>query len=277
MRPFVLFVAFICLFLHCPSLLHSQNASSKESVTAEFKVLTEVFTNQSASPVSNNETIFSNGLVFDLRFGSNLDKPVEVSIYQPRERSFVLLDYNKRHRVELDNLQLIRIVEGMKSELKAHDQLKRVFMDDFVEKNDVELRQTSIQNDFINYSAVGIRPKNDLTLTAYLQFLDQFTLIGATNPYATPPFPRIRLNREIKKIGFLPTRIDLKMQPNQFRPAGLDAYSTHRLISNLTDSDQQKIADVKRNWIAFKLVELADYRGLGKVAGSTTDHQAAQR
>lgn len=266
MRSFALILTFISSLLIFTAALQGQDEPATQSATAEFKILTEVFLENSPAPVSTNETVFSNGLVFDLRFAASVTNPSEVSIYRPRQKSFVLLDYAKQQRAELDSLQLVRIVEGMKNEIATHEQLKTVFLDNFVGENDVENNQASINNNSLNYIAVGIRPESDLILTQYFQFLDQFTLFGATNPHAMPPFPRIRLNREIKKIGFVPTRIDLKMKPNAFRPAGMNAYSTHRIIPRLTESDRQRIGKIKQDWIAFKLVELPKYLQIDKIA-----------
>lgn len=271
LRPFVLCLAAAC-FLLIPKLnLYSQAATSPESFAQEFKILTEVFTAQSTSPVSINETIFLKGLVYDFRYASNSHSPLEVSIYQPQKRSFVLLDYAKQQRLELDSLQLIRIVEGMKTDINSHDQMKPVFMDDFVAQNDIENYQVSVSNNFVTYSAVGQRPKNDSMLNGYFQFLDQFTLVGATNPHALPPFPRMQLNREIKKIGFIPTQINLEIKPNDFRPTGLTAHSTHRLVGSLDASDVKKTKTAHQDWLTFKRIELAEYRQIKKLANSQSD------
>ena len=260
----------------CWALTICNFSPGQENAGAEFKVLTRVYSHQSNQPISYNETIFSNDLVYDFQMSGDQSSILETCIYQTRDKQFVLLDYQRKIKLQLDELQLIRIFAGMKSEIESQPELKSIFMDDFSEKFDADKSQITVANPYITYTAKGARPQSDLTLNRYLQFLDQFTMACATIPHALPPFARIRLNQQISKVGLVPERISLNIKPNRIRPNGLIASTTHELVDSLTPADRDRIRLAKLNWTSFRAVELAEFRNIERIASKSPEDKVVK-
>lgn len=232
------------------------------NTTPSFKYTTNVFIGDAKTPSSTNHTVFKDGLIFDFRFSneSASDRIEEVVIYEPRKRNFILLDYSKKVRLDMDSFQIIRIVDGMKSELERDERLQKLYLNGYTVENHVEDNFTSVKNDFIRYSARGKRPADETIIPTFIQYLEQFTRIRVSDPKSMPPFPRMMLNGEIKKIGFVPEEIRLQMLPNELNKTGFKANSSHHLEMSLDESDLERIRNAKRNWMNFRRIELAEYR-----------------
>ena len=101
-------------------------------------------------------------------------------------------------------------------------------------------------------------------LPQYNQFADYFTRMKFSDPQAFPPFPRLRLNETLSKLGWIPTEVVIDIGENMLFKQGLKATSKHTLVPNLSDKDLATITRLKAQWLNFKLVSLDDYRGLGQ-------------
>ena len=90
--------------LACASLV------SPTSSLAQFRIETEVYLGESSDPVSQNLTIFDKHMVYDFQMSNEAQpKPVEVVIYDMREKYFILVDTKRNVRHKLDQLQAIQI------------------------------------------------------------------------------------------------------------------------------------------------------------------------
>jgi hypothetical protein len=120
----------------------------------------------------------------------------------------------------------------------------------------------NLDGEVISYKFKGSRP-NDTTILADLhQFLDNYTLLQATDPKNLPPFPRMRLNQTIKKYGWFPTEIQLHASKNNFFRTSFWITSKHTLVNELSENDKEQIQKAKSKWMSFERVNLSEYRGL---------------
>lgn len=235
----------------------------------EFKIETEVFGDDPQSPVSRNLTLFSENLVFDFRFSRNsAGEPDEITIFDSSQRNFILLDSKRKTRLKIDNLQLLRILDGMGKDLKENGATGYLVFGEFQEDYQSRTNRVTVSNDFISYSAAGERPINESILKLYFEFVDHYTLLSVTDPRRMPPFARLQLNNAVKKYGFIPAQISLIVKPSDFNSIGFEAASRHRVKEELDSGDQKLIANARKNWAEFRQVDLAEYRGL-ETAGAS--------
>ena len=234
-----------------------------QSVQAQaFRIETQIYLNEQSDPASENTTLFSDGLVFDYQsVGSQTN---EVAILEPARRRIVLLDHARQVKLQLDELQLIKMADSLRKQTQSNKAASFLVNDVFEESVDIDMGTATLTSPTIRYSIVGRRPSDIRMLPLYNQFMTFFTRMKFSDPHAMPPFARLRLNETISKLGWIPTEVKVKIEKNVLFKDGLQAVSKHTLIPNLSDKDLETVAKLKTQWLNYKSVSLDDYRGLGK-------------
>lgn len=241
--------------------------SNPQSLVAqEFRIDSQIYYGESTLPASQNVTLFEEKLVCDFLMSNEVDpKPIEVVIYDPHQHLLVLLDMQKKVRVEIPDLQVLKLLDGLRRETLQNEQTKFLINDTFDEQSDwSDGGWVMLTSPSISYRFKGNRPNNVALLPRYYDFLDSFTNMHATDPKKLPPFPRMKLNQSIKKIGWVPAEVQISITPNGFFREPMTATSKHVLTMGLTTKDRELVAAAKRDWLQFKFVELIEYRGIPK-------------
>lgn len=251
----------IAFALLLPTFCLAQSDDSP-SKNVEFKIHNEVFVGGRSLAASSNLTLFQDRRVFDFRYLEGGTKIGEIAIFDAQDRSFVLLDVERKLRLEIDNIQLLRILEGMRNELKNSPKVAHQLFDDATEEFDAAANSIRVGNSRIKYDVVGKRPEEDQLLAAYLRFLENYTLLGATDPLRMPPFARIKLNRSIKKFGIMPESVSLKIFDQDGVSIEVAAKSQHKLETELSSQDRQLISLARQYWMEFEQVGIARYRSI---------------
>ena len=231
----------------------------------EFRIESQVYTSESTQPVSHNVTLFSEKLICDFRMTEEVDaKPQETVVYDPRQRLIVLLDPQRQVRVEIPDTQLLKLVDGLRRETLQNERAKFLINDTFEEDTDWSDGWVTLTSPSLTYRFKGEQPADVSIIPRYFDFLDNFTRLNASDPTKIPPFPRMRLNQTIKKLGWIPTEVQISIVPNGFFRQPLNANSKHVITSGLTTGDQELIAIAKRQWVQFPAVDLTEYRGIAR-------------
>ena len=229
----------------------------------EFRIESQVYIDSSTLPVSQNVTLFSNRIVYDFQMSDEAQpKPIETVIYDATRRLMVLIDAKRQIRLELPELRLMKILESVRQETLKETRSSFLVKDRFKEDNDWATKWVTLASPTITYRYTGSHPKNAEILPPYFEFLDNFTRLIATDPTKIPPFARLELNNSIRRVGWMPSEVQISVKPNALFKQGLEAKSTHTVVSRLSDKDHQRIAEAKRQWLGFRAVDLAEYRNL---------------
>ncbi len=239
-------------------------ADSSSKVSAqEFKIDTQVYMAGDAEPISHNVTLFSGQMIYDILLSTDSPaKPVEVVIYDRRQRSFVLLDVARKIRMNLQQEILVKMVEGLRQETTQNKVTSFLVTDNYKENVDENSGWHELKNDQITYRFQGDRPGDGLVMAAYGEFLDQFTRLNASDPKKLPPFPRLRLNQMIKKYGLIPTKVEASLSKNELFKNEIKLSSRHTFLNEISEMDEKRIEEVKSLWMSFRQVEFAEFRGL---------------
>ncbi len=255
-----MFIVFVVLSLNGHWSTGQETPENRSATHRSFKVLTQIFEPGTKTPISINQTLFSENMVYDLRLNPRNNSVVEIVILDSDKRKFVLLDCPREQKLELDQLQLARIFEGMKSEIEANSKTKSIFLDQVTENIKHNPTVVSVGNKFVTYTGKGERIQNEAVFKLYFSFLDSFTMMAATGTQAMPPFVRMHLNRTMKKAGIFPSEISLRIVPNEIWNDEFRATSRHTLALKLDQQDHQRIQDAKRKSARFDSVDLQAYR-----------------
>jgi len=189
-------------------------------------------------------------------------KPIETVVFDATRRLMVLIDAKRQVRLELPEIRLMKILESVRKETLKETRSSFLVRDRFKEDNDWATGWVTLASPAITYRYTGSHPKNAEILPPYYDFLDSFTRLIATDPTKIPPFARLELNSSIRRVGWMPSEVQISVKPNALFKQGLEAKSTHTVVSRLSDKDRQRIGEAKRQWLSFRAVDLAEYRNL---------------
>jgi len=229
----------------------------------EFKIETKMFTEDGKDPVFTNRTVFSEGLIFDFPLVAGSKAPEEVLVYDSNLKVISLLDLKRQVQLKLMDVQLKKMTESVRQQMATNDRSRAMIEQTFEEKIDADkgtLELIGSQN--MTYRLHGKTPESSKLLSAYFEFLDAFTRVQITDPKKLPPFARIRLNESIRRIGWIPDRVEVSVSKSDFFPSSFKARTEHQLTMEVTDRDRDEIALAKKSWRALPEVSLAKYRGL---------------
>ena len=255
-----MFIVIVVLSWNANGSTGHERPEPRSTTHPSFKVLTQIFEPGTKTPISINQTLFSENMVYDLRLNPRNKSVVEISIFDSDKRNFVLLDCRREQKLELNRLQMARIFEGMKSEIESNTKTKTIFLEQVTEDIKRDPTVVLVGNKFVTYRGKGERIEDEAVFKHYFSFLDAFTMMAATRTQAMPPFVRMHLNRTMKKAGIFPAEISLRIAPNEIWNDEFRANSRHSLVLELDQQDQQRIQDAKRMSARFDSVDLQAYR-----------------
>ncbi len=265
-KRFLRFLRFLILvsvlIVLIASVKGNANETDSRSTQSEFRIDTAVYVGDEQQPSSQNTTLFTKGMVYDFSMTASDREPSEITIYDSKNDALVLLDPKRKIKFVIQLSQLITLVSGLLAETNQNPDSRFLTSDDYQEEHDISSGWYTLKNDIITYSFRGKPPTNTQLVQAYNEFLNKYTLLGATDPRRLPPFPRLHLNRAVQKLGLIPTEIRLSVQETELLRQPLSMTSKHTLIEGLSDSDRLQIESANRNWSSFEPVNMAIYRGL---------------
>lgn len=251
----VIGATFLCLF--------AMAEQGQQVWAQEFKIDTQVYVGNDKQPIGQHLTLFSDGMIFDFQMSNEAQpKPVEIVIFNSRDKSFNLLDMNRSIRLPLQQVQIVQMVDGLRQQTLQDESMRFLVEDKYVEDFDISSGWVALTSDFIDYRFKGEKPSDVTILPLYFEFIENYSRLNASDPKKLPPFARMRLNQSIRKFGLMPSRIDVTLKKNGLFKEQVTMRSEHTVNMNLSDKDKQRIKDAKSSWMTFKAVNLSKYRGL---------------
>ena len=235
----------------------------------EFKIETAIYAGDSKLPVAQNVTLFQGDLVVDLKMDSATPPNiVDTKIYDSQQKLVTLLDHTRKIRLEISDNRLLQMVDGLRRDISQKKGLQFLVNETFTESQELQASRIRLTSPSIRYLVEGQRPADTNYLKIHGEFLDIFTRLNASDPGGFPPFARLKLNQSIKKMGWIPSLVEIEMEPNALVANGLKMKSTHVLIDGLSKDDNAKIKSAKNQWLSYQAVNLLAFRGIEKTAST---------
>ncbi len=239
------------------------------AMAQEFKIETAIYAGDSKVPVAQNVTLFQGDLVVDLKIDSATPPNiVDTKVYDSRQKLVALLDHTRKIRLEISDNRLLQMVEGLRRDISQKKNLQFLVDETFTESQELEASRIRLTSPSIRYLVEGQRPADTSYLKIHGEFLDIFSRLNASDPGGFPPFARLKLNQSIKKMGWIPSAVEIEMEPNALVTNGLKMKSTHILIDGLSKDDNTRIESAKNQWLSYQAVNLLEFRGIEKTAST---------
>ena len=247
--------------------------AAQEAATAQenFRVESQIFADSGEAPVAENLTLFNGHMVYDFQMttdGSN--EVAEIVIFDQRNRQLVLLDLKRELRTDIAEFELLKIVENLRTISEVDEDTNFLLNPQFETEVDLKGRSITLSNDQMTYRATGAENSQTERLAIYYDSMDRLTRLSASDPTRLPPFPRLALNREIRRNGFFPAEVEVTYRAGAMTKNELNARSKQTPVWQLSNEDRKRIELAKRQWIQFEKVTLGTYRGLDPQAANDT-------
>ena len=85
----------------------------------DFRIDSQVYVDGKSLPVSENITLFSSGVIYDFQLSDNGESETEETvIFNSRLKTFTLLNHANRTKLDLVDLELLSIYEGVRKETR---------------------------------------------------------------------------------------------------------------------------------------------------------------
>lgn len=260
----------IALVVHLVALFVSlAGLSWPEAIAAQqFRMESVVRQAGKDEVLAENLTLFDERQVYDFSFTPDGSRTLlEVVVHDVARQKFVLLDAPREVRLELEQFQLVQMLEQLRVQANEDSGMEWLVRPAMQEDFDLDEGTLVLASDKIRYSAQCERPSDPAMLGALFGFMDQFTLLSASDPRRLPPFARMQFNQALRKYGFMPKSIELTVSGGGLLRPDLHVVSEHTVINQLSSTDRERIDQAREMWVRFKEVKLAEYRQLEQVAG----------
>jgi len=235
----------------------------------QFRIESQLVLNNGKQPSTENLTLFDNNVIYDFSFvPDGTQTTLEVTVYDSARKKFVLLDVRREMRLEIEQFEVVQMLEQLRQQLTDDPLTAWLAFPGFQETIDLDAGTISLVSENVTYVAKCEKPRNASVQALLYEFMEQFTMLRATDPRSMPPFARMQLNQALRKYGLAPLEIDLTVESRGLASKNLKAKSHHSMVSQLSSTDRERIETTRKQWISFKQVDLATYRELVAVADS---------
>lgn len=227
----------------------------------DFRINSDVFVSGREEPVSQNVTLFRAGIVYDY-----VAVPENVTIFDPRQGKFVLLDPIHRVKTEIPTKDVKAFNEELKVRVAAHnDPLLRFMADPHFKISTPKANQLIMSGPNLTYQITTERSKDAPALRQYLEFSNWYaqlnTLVNAGSP---PPYTRIRINEMLAKKDAIPTSVELTVLPPGKGSSEVKLTSRHKMEWKLLADDNRRIDETHKQLAIFKNVSFEEFQRVGE-------------
>lgn len=244
------------LFLSWVTLMIANGSAAAQ----EFRVESEIFNGSDKAPVSENLTIFSDGIVYDFR----LSEPKETVIHDSFRGKFVLLKPDRKIKVNMEQSQVNNALEQLRQSPVFKKRAPYLVNPEFAFQQDKESGWMELSSKNITYKVKGKEPKVANGFRAYIDFANWYVKLNALDPRKMPPFARLQMNRVLSTQNIIPSDVELTIRPENAKP--IKARSKHYVIWQLSQTDRRRIDTAKKQWVEFKEVSLQEFQTSSTIA-----------
>lgn len=226
----------------------------------------ESFVMAEKEKASENLTLFFDGRVYDFRLNPKSQEVEEIVIFDPRRQQAELFDIAKKTRTSVDQQTVVTFLASLKTDEQIRKRDPLLFDAKLAGEYD-STNQTLLlkdpESDRLTYKVTGAPPSNPNMLQLYYEFVDWYTRMNALHPGTMPPFARLQVNDEMRKLGIMAEKVERTYSSPQAFSRKHSATSQHWISWNLTPKDHERIRNIDR-YVSFERVEVARYFGLIK-------------
>jgi hypothetical protein len=236
-------------------------ASLVVTVRAEdFRIDTKVYLAEETEPISQNVTLFHEGLVYDF-----LTEPKQVAIFRKlsstESGTLIVLDVTRKLRTDLTTEEILLYTRGLQDLATTHKDplLKFSANPDFKETFDERETTLTLSSERMKYRLLTI-PCSESASQQYKEFSDWYVRAAARmHPGFLPPFPRLMVNAALARHQVVPGEVHLEIPATSGHPA-LIVRSVHEVVFLLSQKDRHEIEKAQKYLADFKKVDFKEFQ-----------------
>ncbi|QDU57729.1 hypothetical protein [Aeoliella mucimassa] len=232
------------------------------ALAVDFRIETKVYSGDEEVPVSQNTTLFQNGVVYDF-----VETTSRVSIYRhgmnDQPGRFVLLDPNLSIKTELSTDRMDVAIEKLRGWARLQQHPLLVFSADpnFAESFDTETGELSLVHPQMTYKAATKPVNRSEAWTDLRNYFDAYAKLNCMLGSPTPPTPRLALNKSLENHNVYPTEVTLSIAGNSLTGEGdTELRAEHTFTWRLSKDDRARITLVDEQLVSFRSVSNAEFQ-----------------
>jgi hypothetical protein len=235
----------------------------------DFRIQTRVYKEDDDTSISQNLTLFRNGVVYDF-----LSDPDETTIFDRPRRDhpgkFVILDPGRRVQAEVSLERLTRFTSNLQLWAAQHSDafLRFLAKPEFQEELDPKQRAWVYSSKYMTYQVKATPAANAEVFKQFDDFSEWFVRLNTMLTIKTrPPYGlgRLGVNAALRPRQEIPTEVKLVVEsPVRVLRRSTTYRSEHHLTPMLSQSDQVRISEVEKQLVSFKSIELEEYLQVAK-------------
>jgi hypothetical protein len=243
--------ALVCAMLVATGLVGAARA-------ADFRVENSVYAGTEKEPAARSTTIFSQGVVYDF-----LESPAEVTIFDPAQRRFILLDVDRKMKTELPTRVVGETIDRLARRAAESKDRQIQFLSKpvFAESVDEKTSERVFDSDWLTYRVQAQRTADAEVALQYREFSDWYARLNTfLRPGSPLPLARHAINEALARRQEIPSRLALVVK----HPGGLSLKrdqirSEHQFVRRLVESDLRRVAAAGEQMAAFRAVNFREY------------------
>jgi hypothetical protein len=227
-------------------------------VAQDFRVDNRVFLEDKEEPEIETTTFFHGSIVYD-----RIKDDGEITIYDPSRERIILMDPQREVRVETTCEAIHDFIRNYRQSLNQQEGSYIRFLANprFQTTFDQETSLLELNSPLVTYRILTESTDEEMAVS-YRQFTDWTSMLSAmTQPGATPPFARMKVNEELVSRNFLPKEIYLTLRPDgsSIMSSPIMLRSEHDFRSGLSESELRQIAGIGSQMAAFEKITLDEF------------------
>jgi hypothetical protein len=229
-------------------------------VAADFRIETKVYLGEETASTTGNLTLFYQHAVYDFFDGN----PREITIYDPRQKHFTLLDVERQVKTRIDQETLLEFVAGIEVRAaKGGALVRESARPKFKHEFDASTKTVVLSGERIRYVAQGQTFADAETERQYKEFADMYARLNSTRVGALPPMARLELNAALAERRLLPVAVTRTLRSQNLLLGETQiARSEHIVTWRLLRSDEERIDKANAQLVSFKAVAFDEFRGI---------------
>jgi hypothetical protein len=220
-----------------------------------FRIETKVFVGEEEKPVSENTTLFSDGIVYDF-----LEPSEQTAVFRKptadKPGRFILLSAKKGVSTEIPTDKLSGAVNKVRSWASQQSDpfLKFAANPEFDESFEPQTGKLILASHLESYSVTTSRAERPDAMQEYREFLDWYAQLNTLLNSHTPPDPRLQLNAALARRNVLPMTVELT-RTGEDEPLRAE----HDFTWRLSQDDKKRIEDVRAALASYRKVNNEEF------------------
>lgn len=230
----------------------------------DFRIQTRVYKEDESEALSQNLTLFRNGIVYDF-----LSEPEETTIFDRPRRDhpgkFVLLDPGRQVQTEVPLERITRFTSTLQLWAGQNNDpfLRFLSKPEFEEELDPKQQAWLYTSKYMTYQVKVAQAANAEVFKQFDDFSEWFVRLNTMLTIKTrPPYGlgRLGVNAALRVRKEIPTEVKLVVEsPSRILRRKSTYRSEHLLTTMLSQSDQARISDAETQLASFKQIDLEEY------------------